>query len=1641
MSATKIQVRRDVASNWTSENPVLNAGEFGLDLTSMKLKIGDGSSTWSSLDYIDDDGPTLSTGTVEPTGSSHGDLFVNTSTCPPVLYLYSDPSQCPNDSGWNPIGVEGNIEEVSILPLNVTPQPQDTTSLTVVPVGLTIILPDSKITYKWYQYDQLEGGIGTELRTLVSDSAISDTYIPVGADMGKYIGCTVSYLGETVSETTRATIGTAGIPVASMHGLRFDRDRYTRLTRKTTSTIGTTFTFSCWVKPTEIEEPNRLFTIYDVGGSTYSMARIKSDYTIRCYLNTDGSSQPDTVASLNPREWNHICFTVENNKWTVVINNGTPQVMGTSSNNTNPGSVFGIGGFEQNSNDYEVINGYLSDCYFVDGVALDCTAFGQEYTLGWGPLDSSIVKNIIGAEQITPYDTRPNMDQKWSDIFDAATGANYTFDGDLVNTGSSIGGSAVTLTLSPSITGSSVTGYIANGSNIQAVGSIDGIVTSEAQTGGSYQPVTAVFPSGEQEISEITVSAGGDCSGIAIDDILLVDGPADNSERWSEGLSVSDNFQSGMPFNQAFDGNLTTRAGNSVVGSGTLTWKFNIDIQTKIEFLTGNMNEVIINNGINLGSASGDPAWLELNGSRTVTEVRIEANQPGTRADLYAVKVDGKLLVDSPFKWDTTMSWSNHLVASNDGDDVTDQIQNPLNAFDGDIDTESRIPFPTYNGDRVMSFELPIAKVATSLKINAYTIENSPNLAGVYFRYNNGSWVEVGDRSIGSNWIDLMDFLSIPSGTQITEVGYRMTQTGASIGLRGIEINGEIFVNPSSFGSNGFYLPFDTEVEGISYSKGAYTKPWYPGNEPENMFDGDPDTSAHTADNGEPTYVPVGMTVNESIEMYGTCGTTINGGPDWSVVVDGTIYPVKTGGVVADVWHSVPGLTFPCNFESIGATYGGRARIWRVDGKELLDINSIGIDDSGEDNHFKQTNFLVGNTSKVWSNITSHTGTIFRTPEGDNRFTPQYIFDGNLEGGGTGIGPYRNGTMTLTHSFNGSHNFTFYTGMQPGGTISFNGSVVYTNNTGTVLSPDNPINVTGTDVTSITWASNSNNDNTSYMYGIKVDGELLLNGNFQDGVVDTPMKNYPIILAQNNSVANNGNLRIDSPAVGYGQSNANVKIEADSGKYYWEVYPSDVTTGNLEVGVTTEDTPTSGSIGSKSTGWSYISSNGFKYNSAVTSGYGADYTNDDIVGVTFDSDTGEIAFFNEGEYQGVAFTGIPKSVYPSLSDSSNSSSSSTFINFGQQKFAGTNIANHDLESGLVTLSGFTSQNTTEIWSNVTSASGSSTNGTLEQLFNGNLTDGYYFYGSGIGLVNARIAFDGTVVNVQNTVKVYVDFPPGHTNYLHINDSPTNVDWVSVGSTYSYTVPFTGVLSSVTNFDSAQIGNSQSTITGIEVDGKLLVDGDPTINRSEIWSSGVDLNGNQDWESGREPDKMFDGNTTTFTGTGGQSWRWNINPIWGLSGTLEVMFEGSGDGITTSSGGNYVSTDGTSYVNCGNIDGLTYIETVVPGNPVGSCYIRQIKVNGKRLVDAQGFAGGTFKTVYQTWTQQQSVFFKSELSRLGNYELALRAVAAAYINSGSFDTGAIVAHNGELWQALVDDAEATEPSEAESATWKRLNLSE
>jgi len=48
---TRIQLRRDTASNWSSVNPTLSSGEIGYETDTNYIKIGDGSTAWNTLKY------------------------------------------------------------------------------------------------------------------------------------------------------------------------------------------------------------------------------------------------------------------------------------------------------------------------------------------------------------------------------------------------------------------------------------------------------------------------------------------------------------------------------------------------------------------------------------------------------------------------------------------------------------------------------------------------------------------------------------------------------------------------------------------------------------------------------------------------------------------------------------------------------------------------------------------------------------------------------------------------------------------------------------------------------------------------------------------------------------------------------------------------------------------------------------------------------------------------------------------------------------------------------------------------------------------------------------------------------------------------------------------------------------------------------------------------------------------------------------------------------------------------------------------------------------------------------------------------------------------------------------------------------
>jgi hypothetical protein len=84
---TQIQIRRGTAAQWTSANPTLAAGEFGYETDTGKVKIGTGSTAWTSLAYQGAGtvtsviaGTGLSGGTITSTGTIAIDSTVATLT-------------------------------------------------------------------------------------------------------------------------------------------------------------------------------------------------------------------------------------------------------------------------------------------------------------------------------------------------------------------------------------------------------------------------------------------------------------------------------------------------------------------------------------------------------------------------------------------------------------------------------------------------------------------------------------------------------------------------------------------------------------------------------------------------------------------------------------------------------------------------------------------------------------------------------------------------------------------------------------------------------------------------------------------------------------------------------------------------------------------------------------------------------------------------------------------------------------------------------------------------------------------------------------------------------------------------------------------------------------------------------------------------------------------------------------------------------------------------------------------------------------------------------------------------------------------------------------------------------------------------
>jgi hypothetical protein len=56
---TTIRLKRGLSTAWTASNPILSAGEPGMEVDTGQMKVGDGSTPWNSLPYTGEGGIAL----------------------------------------------------------------------------------------------------------------------------------------------------------------------------------------------------------------------------------------------------------------------------------------------------------------------------------------------------------------------------------------------------------------------------------------------------------------------------------------------------------------------------------------------------------------------------------------------------------------------------------------------------------------------------------------------------------------------------------------------------------------------------------------------------------------------------------------------------------------------------------------------------------------------------------------------------------------------------------------------------------------------------------------------------------------------------------------------------------------------------------------------------------------------------------------------------------------------------------------------------------------------------------------------------------------------------------------------------------------------------------------------------------------------------------------------------------------------------------------------------------------------------------------------------------------------------------------------------------------------------------------------
>lgn len=187
--AVTIQSRRGTLSNWSTVNPILADGEIGVDLTSLRIKVGNGTSTWNQLDYSF---AKIFFGSNAPASNLgfKNDVYIDSLTG--LIYNKTD------DTTWAAgTSIAGNYVNLSDVGVTVASLSGGKIPDTQIPDG---IARDSEVTTALSSYvPTSQKGAASGVATLDTNGTIPDTQIPAAIARDSEVTTAINNLSSTLT--------------------------------------------------------------------------------------------------------------------------------------------------------------------------------------------------------------------------------------------------------------------------------------------------------------------------------------------------------------------------------------------------------------------------------------------------------------------------------------------------------------------------------------------------------------------------------------------------------------------------------------------------------------------------------------------------------------------------------------------------------------------------------------------------------------------------------------------------------------------------------------------------------------------------------------------------------------------------------------------------------------------------------------------------------------------------------------------------------------------------------------------------------------------------------------------------------------------------------------------------------------------------------------------------------------------------------------------------------------------------------------------------------------------------------------------------------------------------------------------------